>query len=732
MKTEILRVTKEIPEQPTRSGASDLVCKSQECISKAVPALDRAAQVATALSLEDIEKELKRLRLDLERDRFRVIMFGRFKCGKSTILNALLGKPLRPIADLPAGCGPLPVDVDPATAVATWISYAEEPAVTMVRKESTKKEKWTFKKFLEQGKQRGTAEETRQFFSDIDSFELEFPTAFCKGGVQLLDLPGTDDDPDMDRRTFTEAKAADAAVFVLSHPATFGEKEKQYLEDLLRSGLKSYLTVVNARDPEPPAVKAVPPSDTTKANLWDRIVTRFRQKGKYAGQRLESEDIYFLNALQAFKGRMADDETAVQESGILEFERRLVRYLETEPRYVHLQRFLGAAEPLLDGIEQTIGKQRAALETDQRTFQGKLIELKPKLAQVPKRAERIPGVIQQYRDRAQRALQQSLEALYAEIEQDLPAYMESQKIPSLHKADILSQVWELVKGQVFQKQLAKEAMDIAIDYVRSRVREWQENPSNEKGAHRALQVHVQKMIEELEAEAAAIERQYAEAQIILTGWTAPEATANAKGAGLVNRVTSAAFLALTGDVGYFWTAFDAGKGFRDMLTCIAIAAPLVFVFNMALPIALPVAIISSVVFDLFGDARKLEVRIKMSAVDALLNGYPKQGRIPAFGGLANEPRRMRETIAAAVACKFDEIEKRVMKVVRNQIQVEQQTLRNQEEDLLQNTADRTKRLDCFTNYQAKIQSCRAELKQAWTSAAQVGKSSSMNHFAETA
>jgi hypothetical protein len=733
MKTEISGGTTKIPEQTPGSGMSELVRKSQTCVAKAGPALDRAAQVATALKLERVEKDLKGIRIALERDRFTVLMFGRFKCGKSTILNALLGKPLRPIPDLPAGCGPLPVDVNPATAVGTRISYAEEPAVTVVRK-GRKKEKWSFTKFLEQGKQRGTADETRQFFSDIDSFEVEFPTAFCKSGVELLDSPGTDDNPDMDLLTFQAAKEADAAVLALSHPATFGEQEKQYLEDLLASGLKSYLTVVNARDPDPPSVKAMPPSDTTKASVWDRIVTRFRQKGKYAGQPLEAEDIYFLNALQAFKGRMADDEGAVQESSILEFERRLAEYLETEPRYVHLQRFLGAAEPLLDKIEEVIGKECAALETDEETFQMRLAELQPKLAEVPKRAKRIPGIIRQHRIQAQAALQQSLEELYGEIEQDLPAHMESQKIPSLHKENLFSRLWELIKSRLFQKQLCKEAMDIAIAYLRSRVKEWQENPPTEKGAQQALKVHMENMIEELKAEAAAIERQYTEAQIALTGWTPPEAVASAKRTNLASRVTAAAFGAITGNVDYVFLGGLAGWGgvFRDMLGRIAITTPLVFVFHLALPVALPIAIVGGVVWSIIGGTGRLETNIKTSAVNALLKGYPKQEGVPAFAGLANEPRRMRETIAAAVGAKFDEIESRVMKVIRDQIQIEEESLRNQQADLLKNTGQRAKTLEALNSYQTKIQSCRADLKQAWTSAAQVGKGSSMNQAMQAA
>lgn len=717
------------------NGMSDVRRKSQECVAKAGPALDRASRIAGALKLEGCEKELRTIRLNLGEDRFTVIIFGRFKSGKSTILNALLGKAEYLIPDLPEASGLMPVDVNPATAVSTRIYYSEKPKVHAIS-DSGKKKEWTFSDYIKHGKQKLFKEETKLFFADIRAFEVGFPTTFCKGGVELIDSPGTDDNPEMDLITFQAAKEADAAVLALSHPGTMGISEEEYLEDLIDSGVTSYLTVVNARDPDPPRVKAMPPIYDTKAVTWDRIVTNIRKKGKYAGQPLETEDIFFMNAYQAFKGRMAGDEKAVQESGIVEFEIRLAQYLESERRYVHLQRFLGAAEPMLNSIQQTISKQHSALETDLRTFQDRLAEQQPKLAEVSKRAKRIPGIINHHRLQAQAALQQSLEELYDEIERDLPIYMQGQQIPSLHNENILLRILELLKSQLTRKKLSKEAMDIAVAYVRSRVKKWQNAPLEEKGAPGALKSCVDKMIEELKAEAAAIEREYNQAQIALTGWTPPEAMASSRTASLPSRVTAVVFGALTGQFDYVFLGGLKGWGgvFRDLLARVAISAPLVFVFHLALPVALPFAIAGGVIWATLGGTDKLEADIKKAAVDVLLKGCPgdEKKKIPQFGGLFREPRRLREIIAAAVAAKFGEIEQRVMKEVNGQIQIEEQALLNQQEDVLENASERGKKLESLKSYEAEIQLCRAELKQAWTSAAQSGKDPITNPIALSA
>lgn len=80
---------------------------------------------ASARELEDAARRLapqlqgrgEELARRLEAGRFDITVVGEFKRGKSTLLNALLGRPL------------LPVDVLPLTAVATEVAYGPERVV---------------------------------------------------------------------------------------------------------------------------------------------------------------------------------------------------------------------------------------------------------------------------------------------------------------------------------------------------------------------------------------------------------------------------------------------------------------------------------------------------------------------------------------------------------------------------------------------------------------------------
>ena len=65
-------------------------------------------------------KQLKELTVFLEKENFTVVVLGEFSRGKSTFINALLGKSL------------LPMDVLPETAVLSALLYGDEPEATII------------------------------------------------------------------------------------------------------------------------------------------------------------------------------------------------------------------------------------------------------------------------------------------------------------------------------------------------------------------------------------------------------------------------------------------------------------------------------------------------------------------------------------------------------------------------------------------------------------------------
>ena len=77
--------------------------------------LDRALEELAGLGDERDRGQLAALRERLTAARLRVLVAGEAKRGKSTLVNALLSRPV------------LPSGVTPLTAVATTVRYAEDP-----------------------------------------------------------------------------------------------------------------------------------------------------------------------------------------------------------------------------------------------------------------------------------------------------------------------------------------------------------------------------------------------------------------------------------------------------------------------------------------------------------------------------------------------------------------------------------------------------------------------------
>ena len=91
----------------------------------------KSGRLELVKDLEDLEKTSKNLDLG----RFRLLVLGDMKRGKSTFLNALIGENI------------LPSDVNPCTALLTILRYGQEKKVTVYFNDETPPEKIDFHTF---------------------------------------------------------------------------------------------------------------------------------------------------------------------------------------------------------------------------------------------------------------------------------------------------------------------------------------------------------------------------------------------------------------------------------------------------------------------------------------------------------------------------------------------------------------------------------------------------------
>ena len=170
--------------------------------------------------LKQWQSEVAKLRRDFEAKRFRVAVVGEFNRGKTTFVNALLGKEL------------LPADYRPATAAINRITYSDTPSACVVMKNGQRKPVH-MEELAEYVTKLSAA--SAENASQIQEAVLEYPSLFCRNGVDLIDTPGMNDEDDMNQVTISRLEGIDLAIVAVDASMPFSMTECAFTVQLLES-----------------------------------------------------------------------------------------------------------------------------------------------------------------------------------------------------------------------------------------------------------------------------------------------------------------------------------------------------------------------------------------------------------------------------------------------------------------------------------------------------------------
>jgi predicted GTPase len=192
-----------------------------------VGALDELAALGTAHDQDQIGA----LRDRLDAARLRVLVAGEAKRGKSTLINALLGRAV------------LPVGVTPLTAVATTVRYGNDPCVD-VRFADGHEEKQPMSALPDLVTERGNPGNRRRIAAVTVYLNAPLPA----DGVELVDTPGTGSVFAWDTAAAHEAlETMDAAVFVLTADPPVSAAERDLYAEVTGLSAATF-TVLNKAD----------------------------------------------------------------------------------------------------------------------------------------------------------------------------------------------------------------------------------------------------------------------------------------------------------------------------------------------------------------------------------------------------------------------------------------------------------------------------------------------------
>lgn len=243
---------------------------------------------------------------------FSLMVIGDFKRGKSTIINAILGRSIAP------------VNVAPETFTINCISYGDHPSVEAV---------------LHNGKRVTlTADDLsrRRLIELLDYFpgELEYidvrSDAPILKEIQIVDTPGLSDLDDLDKQVKDFLVKADAVIYVASALSPFSESEQYFIAEYIApQNFSKVFVLVNMID-----------AMNTMEDI-ERITGRIRD---ICSQLLPNAEVYGISGIDEYRRKIGLNRPDIKgfqdhyENQFLKFELALSREIIMQKDTIRTQR----------------------------------------------------------------------------------------------------------------------------------------------------------------------------------------------------------------------------------------------------------------------------------------------------------------------------------------------------------------------------------------------------------
>lgn len=178
---------------------------------------------------EDLFQKIPELKLNLLRKESNIAVFGIFKSGKSTLINAILDQKI------------LPSRTNRATGVITSISYDSQKYANII-----------FEYFLGYGDERIDVDKIDKYIllntsdviakppENIKKVEIKLPDFFLPEDCYLTDTPGLLDNQYLTELSYCEIEKSDLVILALRADKLLSEKEREaisYVNNLLKGNI---------------------------------------------------------------------------------------------------------------------------------------------------------------------------------------------------------------------------------------------------------------------------------------------------------------------------------------------------------------------------------------------------------------------------------------------------------------------------------------------------------------
>jgi Dynamin family len=237
------------------------------------------------------------LLVQLAEDRFNLAVVGQFKRGKSTLMNAVLGRDL------------LPTGLLPLTSAITTLCYGPTERVVLRRKGWSWEQEAPLAQLPDYITERGNPGNEKGLLEA----RVELPLPFLRRGLHFIDTPGIGSARhENTATTYAFLPQMAAVIFVTSVEAPLSEADEGFLLDI-RGQVRHLFVVVNKLDLL---------AGTDREDVLGYIHTHVEQLlGRGAVH------LYPLSARDGLTAKLNHDDAGLSRSGLAPFEQALTAFL---------------------------------------------------------------------------------------------------------------------------------------------------------------------------------------------------------------------------------------------------------------------------------------------------------------------------------------------------------------------------------------------------------------------
>lgn len=438
--------------------------------------LATASQIVPGLGLVSEAAILERRARDLEEGLFKVLVYGEFKHGKSTLLNALLGSRLLPAKTLKC------------TAIISVLVHGTREEVAVYRTSDEQPTYLSRDDFRRQFQLTAADEETLHDQGYVDRFkniayaQIECTSPLCANGVRLVDSPGLGDHPSRTRVTTKYLREAHAIVFVLNAMRLLSDDEKAFIRAEFKPGqMERVFFVVNR-------VNQINPHEVEEVqNYFRGFLTPYfaRPAAPSAGGTpspgafdadLYTRRVFFVDALGALEARTngADGTTRLARSGIPALEQELERFLTSDQRNnTALTEAAACLSTFVDEALQTIAQQRALQDVPLERFEQTLGDVAQHLQRLERRKEEIERTIQRFGATIAHKLSADLRDFLRDLRENWATDAQGLNLDEVSFRTILTSFFQgVIDKEAAQRRISEPIKREVERYLQEKTRAW--------------------------------------------------------------------------------------------------------------------------------------------------------------------------------------------------------------------------------------------------------------------